>query len=161
MKRLQVEVKVPEAREFMNDHVLSFSPVAEVSAAVQKLLRRGYSGAPVVDDDGRVVGILSEQDCLRVLSEAAYEGWPAGVVGDSMTKEVETVDESADVFAIAGKFMAGTHRRFPVVDRDGKLVGLVTRRDLVRALDRFRHEQERARLANTYELIEHRRRTEG
>ena len=161
MKRLQVEVKVPSASEFMNDHVLSFSPSAEVSAAVQKLLRRGYSGAPVVDDDGRVVGVLSEVDCLRVLSEAAYEGWPTGTVGDSMTTRVETIAADSDVFGIAGKFMAGTHRRFPVVDGEGKLVGLVTRRDLMRALDRFRHEQERARLANTYELIEHRRQTGG
>lgn len=161
MKRLQVEVKLPVAGEFMNDHVLSFSPATEVADAVQKLLRRGYSGAPVVDEGGRVVGVLSEMDCLRVLSSAAYEGWPAGVVGDNMTREVDTVSDRDDVFSVAGKFTSGTHRRFPVVDGDGKLVGLITRRDLVRALDRFRHEQERARLANTYELIEHRRQTGG
>ncbi len=157
MKRLQVEVKVPEAREFMNDHVLSFGPATEVADAVTALLRRGFSGAPVVDENMAVIGMISEADCLRVLSEAAYEGWPRGTVADTMTKELDVVSEQTDLFALAGRFMSGEHRRFPVVDGDGKLKGLVTRRDLLRALDRFRHEQERARLSNTYELIEHRR----
>lgn len=157
MKRLRVEIEMPVARDFMNDHVLTFKQDAEIAEAVKKLVRKGFSGAPVVDDAGKLVGVLSEADCLRVLSQAAYEGWPQGTVGDNMTRELDTVTPTTDLFAISGRFSAGKHRRFPVVDSDRKLLGLVTRRDLLRALDHFRKEQSHARLQNTYEMIEHRR----
>lgn len=157
MKRLRVEIEIPIANDFMNDHVLSFSTDSEIEAAVQKLIHKGYSGAPVVDENGKLVGVLSEVDCLRVLSQAAYEGWPQGTVGEHMTKEVEDITPSTDLFAISGKFTNGKHRRFPVVDANHRLLGLVTRRDLLGALDQFRRKQEHARLQNTYELIEHNR----
>jgi CBS domain-containing protein len=161
VKRLRVETEIPVARDFMNDHVLSFKGSAELDKAVTKLLRRGFSGAPVVDDDGKVIGILSERDCATVLAEAIWEGWPAGTVADNMSTDVETVGLTADVFAVSERFRKNVHRRLPVVDDEGRLVGLVTRRDLLRALDQFRHLQEQARLTNTYELIEARRKQLG
>ena len=157
MKDLHSSVPVPLAREFMNDHVMSFQAHNELDRAVTKLLRRGYSGAPVVDESNHLVGILSEHDCAGALARAAYEGWSVGTVGDTMTRELETLPLDTDLFATADRFRTTAARRLPVVDQNGRLVGLVTRRDLLAALDRFRHRQEQARLMDTHDLIRGRR----
>lgn len=151
------DVQLPTASDIMITRVEAFSPTTEISAAVETLLGRGYSGAPVVDAQGHPLGVLSEHDCVRVLASALYEGWPTGSVADHMTKGCETVEEHADLLAVAQRFAAGHHRRILVV-REGKLVGLVTRRDLMRALDRMRKQAEAHHTPNTYELIQAHRR---
>jgi CBS domain-containing protein len=156
-QRQRVEVVLPRARAFMNQHVLTFSPSDDIGEAVRMLLRKGYSGAPVVDADGKVVGVLSEADCMTVLSEAAYGGWPSGTVENHMQTELDAIGPDTDLFAAKARFSGARHRRLPVVADDGKLVGLITRRDVLRALDQFREMQEQARHASTYELIERRR----
>lgn len=154
-------VEVPHARAFMNTHVLSFTPDVDIEEAVSTLIKTGFSGAPVIDAAGALVGVLSELDCLRVLSAALYEGWPEGTVGDHMSGEVESIGLETDLFGLVGKFRGGQHRRFPVVDEAGRLVGLVTRRDLLRALDHFRAHQPGPRPESTYAAIERRRRELG
>ncbi len=150
------DVVLPSAAEIMNPRVEAFSPETEIAAAVETLLRRGYSGAPVVDGEGRPVGVLSEHDCIRVLAASLYEGWPTGTVADHMSKANETIDLHADLLSVANTFARGQHRRLPVVC-EGKLVGLITRRDLMRALDRLRQSQAHHHEPTTYELIQARR----
>jgi len=148
------KIEIPVARDFMNDHVLAFHEATDLEKAIRRLVRRGYSGAPVVDADRRVVGVLSEKDCIRALAEAAYERWPEGTVGANATRDgLETVKPDTDIFTIAELFITGNHRRLPVVDNDGVLVGLVSRRDLVTALEAHAH----LRHLSTYELIEKQR----
>ncbi|HVS16633.1 MAG TPA: CBS domain-containing protein [Thermoanaerobaculia bacterium] len=154
MKRSKSDAAVPSARDFMRKKVFTFSPEEEIADAVSRLLARGFSGAPVVDGAGALVGVLSEWDCARVLSEAAYERWPTGTVKEHMTTDVELIAPTTDLFTILGKFSEGGHRRFPVVE-GGRLVGLVTRRDLLDAL--YRHARARRRPESTYELIEKQR----
>ncbi len=139
-------------QDVVNTHVEALHAEAAIADAVQLLLRRGYSGAPVVDAQQRVVGVLSEFDCLRVLSEAAYEDWPAGTVQEHMTGATETVLATADIFAVAQRFAESQLRRLPVVDADGRLVGLITRRDLLRGLDALVQARQ-PRALTTYELI--------
>lgn len=148
------KINPPLAREFMQTQVFTVSPGEEIQAAVAALLRQGYSGAPVVDASHQLVGVLSEWDCARLLSEAAYERWPTGTVADHMTTPAEQVGPDADLFSLLDRFAAGGHRRFPVVDQ-GRLVGLITRRDLLRAL--YAHASARSRPASTYELLEQQR----
>jgi len=133
--------------------VEALSPEAPIPAAIQTLMRRGYSGAPVVDDDGRLVGVLSEYDCIRILAESVYEGWQAGSVADHMTRDVEAVSPQEDVFTIANRFAEGGYRRLFVVD-EGKLVGIISRRDLLKALDALRAESERGERSDTYKMIQ-------
>jgi CBS domain-containing protein len=154
MKRSAKQAPVPSARDFMRRKVFSFAPDVGIREAIAKLLAKGYSGAPVVDATGAMVGMLSEWDCARVLSEAAYEGWPAGSVKDHMTTKVDVIAPSTDLFTIVGMFSPGTHRRFPVAE-DGRLVGLITRRDLLGAL--HQHIQAKQPLESTYELMQKRR----
>jgi CBS domain-containing protein len=154
MKRPTSDAQVPAARDFMREKVFTFSPDEEIREAIARLLSRGFSGAPVVDGAGVLIGILSEWDCARVLSEAAFEGWPTGTVREHMTTELELVTPSTDLYTIVGKFSQGGHRRFPVVE-EGRLVGLITRRDLLAAL--YQHIRSKRRPESTYELIEKRR----
>jgi CBS domain-containing protein len=144
------------ARDVMNTHVESLRPGVPIADAVQLLARRGYSGAPVVDEGGRLVGILSELDCLRVLAEAAYEGWPEGDVRGHMQKDVRSVSEETDLLTVCNAFVEDGVRRLPVLDREGQLVGLITRRDLMRGLDAL-EERRRGKPLTTYELIARRR----
>jgi CBS domain-containing protein len=154
------DVELPSAADIMVARVEAFSPETEIADAVETLLSRGYSGAPVVDDRGRPIGVLSEHDCARVLAYSIYEGWPTGTVADHMTKTTDAVEERTDLLALAQRFAEGRHRRLLVV-REGKLVGLITRRDLLRSLDRVRQRMDTQREPNTYELIQARRRALG
>ena len=94
---------------------------------------------------------------MRLLSEAAYEGWPEGTVGAHIRGATDCISPDDDVFGLVSRFTGGTHRRFPVADEEGKLIGIVTRRDVLGALELFRQRQERARKPSTYELIARRR----
>ena len=149
--------ELPTAADLMQRRPLTFDPDAPIEEAVRGLLARGYAAAPVVDRDGRLVGIVSEHDCVRVLSEAIAEGWPSGRVRDHMTKEVETVSPDEDVLALSARFAAGRHRRMLVVEA-GRLVGLVARRDLMRGLESMERDRTRAKRKTTYEVMEERHR---
>lgn len=151
------DVELPTASDVMITRVEAFSSDTEIAAAIQTLLARGYSGAPVVDAEGRPIGVLSEHDCVRMLASALYEGWPTGTVGDHMTKGCETVNERDDIVSVAQRFAQGHHRRLLVV-REGKLVGLVTRRELMRELDRVLQQRDAQHTPTAYELIAARRR---
>jgi CBS domain-containing protein len=146
--------KIPErVADIMTRRVETLAPDAEVHDAVRVLLKRGYAAAPVTEPDGSLLGVFSEQDCIRTLSTAAYEGWPAGTVAEHMTKEPETIAPDDALLAIARRFSESRHRSLPVV-RDGKVVGLVGRADVMRALDRV---LEKGGPKTTYELIDERR----
>jgi CBS domain-containing protein len=150
------DVELPTAAEIMLTRVEAFSPNVNIVDAVETLLSRGYSGAPVVDDQGRPIGVLSEHDCVRVLVNSLYDNEPTGTVADYMTTPVETIDEHTDLLTVAQRFAQGHHRRLLVV-RDGALSGLITRRDLMRALDRMRSRREARHTQGAYELIAIRR----
>jgi CBS domain-containing protein len=145
------------AREIMQSRVDTVPIDMSVLDAVRLLLQRGHSGAPVVDAEGRLRGVLSEHDCVRVLAEAVAEGWPEGRVGDRMSSEVECVPPSEDVLSLASRFSRGRHRRLVVVE-DEQPIGLITRRDLLAALVDLEQTLGAGRVQTTYELIEERRR---
>ncbi|NVB40651.1 CBS domain-containing protein [Pseudenhygromyxa sp. WMMC2535] len=150
------DIEIPSVESIMNRRVEAFEPDLPIAEAIQLLLRRGYSGAPVVDGEGKPIGVLSEHDCVGVLAESLYEDWPTGKVGDHMVKDPVTVDVGQDVLAAARAFAKAKLRRLPVV-REGKLVGLLTRRDLMRALDDLRRSAGKQHEPTTYELIAARR----
>lgn len=147
------DVEIPTVDTIMKRRVEAFSPELDIATAIDKLLRRGYSGAPVVDGEGKLVGVLSEHDCIRVLAEALYEDWPTGTVADHMSATPETVEASDDLLAVAQTFTEHQLRRLPVV-HEGKLVGLVTRRDLMRGLDELLRARGKHDRPTAYELIQ-------
>jgi len=150
-------ISIPIAREIMQRRLHTVSADADLEEAVRSLLKEHHSGAPVVDSAGKLVGVLSEYDCVAVLARAATENWPAGRVSDRMTTEIETVPPTEDVLALSTRFSQGRHRRLLVVE-DGKLVGLISRRDLLGALESVVAGSNHEPRESTYEAIEKRHR---
>lgn len=122
------------AREYMTTQLLTFSPYTDVMAAIRTLVKHGHSGAPVVDDEGRVVGMLSEKDCLKVAVLSNYEGVSPGMVRDFMANSVNSVLPDTTLLEVASRFIDAPYKRLPVVE-DGKLVGQISRSDVLRAID--------------------------
>jgi len=124
----------PKISEYMDTSVPTLSPGTHIMAAVDFLLRHQVTGAPVVDSDGKLVGIITETDLLKLLTEGD-QGKPAGqaTVAEFMTTNVITVPPAVDIYYVAGMFLANKFRRLPVVE-DGKIVGAITRYDLLRVV---------------------------
>ena len=77
--------------DFMTTHLATAKPSMDLLSLVDLLLIQGISGAPVVDDDGKLIGMISEQDCLRAILVGTYQGDIGGQVGDVMSSPVETI----------------------------------------------------------------------
>ena len=124
----------PKISEYMDTSVPTLSPGTHIMAAVDFLLRHQVTGAPVVDSDGKLVGIITETDLLKLLTEGD-QGKPAGqaTVAEFMTTNVITVPPAVDIYYVAGMFLANKFRRLPVVE-DGRIVGAITRYDLLRVV---------------------------
>ena len=120
-------------RDYMAGSIVSFKPETDVLDAIHDLVRHRIAGAPVVNDQGELVGMLSELDCLKVSLNAGYYGDWGGPVSDFMTPDVETVDADMNIVDLAQKFIDRGFRRFPVL-RNNRLVGQISRRDVLRAL---------------------------
>ncbi len=118
---------------YMTTNLLTFKPDTDVMAAIGQLLKRGHSGAPVVDDAGLLVGMLSEKDCLKVAVIANYEGVSPGVVRDFMSAKVAALDPEMTLLDAATRFLDAPYKRFPVVE-SGRLVGQLSRSDILRAI---------------------------
>jgi CBS domain-containing protein len=140
-------------REVMTTDVAAARPETSLKEAAREMAARGISGMPVVDDDGRVVGVISEADLLGKERQEPESGngvvgrlrhrpdpeaerrFEARDVGGAMTAPAITVESHCPVTAAAERMLAARINRLPVVQR-GRLVGIVTRADLVRAFAR-------------------------
>jgi CBS domain-containing protein len=123
----------PRIRNYMATELTLLRPEMEILHAMEILLEKRISGAPVVDTEGAVVGVLSKKDCLRAALNAAYfQEWGSPVAGFMSTK-VEVLEADMDLVAAAERFLASNYRRFPVL-QEGRLVGQISRADLLRAL---------------------------
>ena len=126
------ETNVPAVAEIMTTRIVTLQHDLEIHEAIQVLLRHKISGAPVVNADEELVGILSEKDCLRMFVEGAYDNRPGGgKVFDYMPTKIVTCVEEDDLFAVASLFFKNSFRRLPVLRR-GKLVGLISRSDVLK-----------------------------
>ncbi len=124
---------LPTIRQYMDTTVPTLSPTTLVLDAVDFLLENGVTGAPVVDEDGKLLGILTEKDCLKVVVHAPQPDDVREHVADFMTREIKSIPPNMDVYFAAGLFLKESFRRFPVVE-DGRLVGAITRFDMLRAI---------------------------
>ena len=125
--------KLPIVRDHMDRRVATLRPETDILDAVGFLLEKGVTGAPVVDKSGRLVGILTEKDCLRLVAAGVEGNLPRGSVATFMSPDPETLPPDMNVYFAAGLFLKRSFRRFPVVE-DGKLVGAITRFDILRVI---------------------------
>lgn len=121
-------------KDFMTADPVSLAPDMDIHRAMKILLEREISGAPVLDEQGGLVGILSIKDCLKVAFSASYHREWGGPVSEFMSSEVQTIESDTDIVEAAELFLKVRYRRFPVVT-NGRLDGLISRYDVLRALD--------------------------
>jgi CBS domain-containing protein len=115
-------------REIMTPQPITVGPDSRVKRALELLIEHEISGLPVVDRDGRIVGILSEKDLLKLFSEPR-----AGTVGSVMTRVAMTFDVDAPLVDVIDCLMTYDFRRV-LIHEQGKLVGVVSRADLMPAI---------------------------
>lgn len=120
-------------KDYMSGKLVTFLPETDVLDAIHELLQHRISGAPVVDNFGNLVGMLSEFDCMSVVLTSGYHGEPGGPVSELMVTDVKTVDADMSIMDVTQLFMKSGLRRFPVI-KDNRLVGQISRRDVLRAL---------------------------
>ena len=125
--------KEMRVRDFMATNPLLFTRDMSLLDAVSKLVSRRISGAPVVDERGNLVGVLTERDFLRAALVAGYHGETEGCVGDYMSHDVEAVNANDSLLDIAMGFVETKYRGFPVME-DNRVVGFITRRHVLRAV---------------------------
>ncbi len=125
-------------KDYMAKTLVTFKPDTNVLDAVHTLVEHRIAGAPVVDDQGNIIGMLSEFDCIKVALQAGYHGDYGGPVSDYMSRGVTTVNAEMSIVDLAQKFAEEGYRRFPVTDNN-RLVGQISRRDVLRALEVLSH----------------------
>lgn len=137
------------AQHVMQRAVFVLRQDRQVLDAVDDLVQRGFSGAPVVDRD-RLVGVFSERDALNAISSAHYEDEPPGTVAQHMRRDFAVVAPDADVFEVASVFRQHPIRRVPVVDTDRRLLGIISRGDVLKAMRQLYPRRQ----MNNYEKIQ-------
>jgi predicted transcriptional regulator len=125
---------VPSVDDYMTRDLITFRPSDDIHKAIRVLLDRRISGAPVVDDDERLVGVVSKKDCLKVVYSAGYHQDWGGQVEQYMSPDVITLESGTDIISAADRFMQSSFRRFPIVIND-RIIGLICRHDILRALE--------------------------
>ena len=120
-------------KDYMSGQLVTFHPETDVLDAIQELLRHHIAGAPVTNDQGDLVGMLSELDCMKIALHAGYHGEWGGPVSEYMTGDAATVEADMSIIDLAQHFLDTGFRRFPVV-KDHRLIGQISRRDVLRAL---------------------------
>ena len=120
-------------RDIMAKKLLTFTPDTKVVAAMKRLVNRKFSGAPVIDKNGDLVGMLSELDCMETIVQNLYYRGTGGCVGEFISTNVTTVSPEMGIVDLAQMLQEKHFRRLPVVEK-GKLIGQVSRRGLLKAI---------------------------
>ena len=115
-------------KTIMTAEVITVSPQTPIHDALNMLTTNAISGMPVVDDAQKLVGILTEKDVLQILLNGKVS--PNAVVADYMSRDVVSFKEDDSAVAVCEFFVKNPMRRVPIV-RDGRVVGIVSRRDIV------------------------------
>lgn len=123
-----------KVRDYMSRDLIVFNPEQSIEEVIQTLINNKISGGPVVNGNRELVGMISEGDCLKQISESRYYNMPMqqDKVEKRMIKDVETIDGNMNIFDAANKFLEAKRRRFPIVE-NGKLVGQISQKDILKA----------------------------
>ena len=117
-----------ETRTIMSKDVITVHPDTPIARVIELLSEYDITGIPVVDAEGRLVGIITEKDIMALPLDA--DG-VAGRAEDYMTRDVVSFDENEDVIAICECLVNHDFRRVPILSH-GRLVGIISRRDLIK-----------------------------
>lgn len=120
-------------KDYMQRTTHAIPSTANTTEVVERLLKSGMTGIPVIDEQESVVGFVSEQDCIKELLNGAFFCDKPPNVTTIMTNEVLTVTANTSIVELAQTMLREKPKNFPVVS-EGKLVGIITRRHILKAL---------------------------
>lgn len=120
--------------DYMSTDLITFRENQSVMEVMQALIKNKISGAPVVNEKNELIGIISDSDCMKQISESRYFNMPIGdvPVKDYMVTEISTITKDVNIFDCASLFYKHNCRRFPVLE-NGKLIGQISRKDILKA----------------------------
>ena len=122
------------AKKAMSRALVTLAPDMDVLEALRILVEQRISGAPVVDQIGNLIGMLTERDCLQIALGAGYHSEDGGRVENFMTSKVVTIDADTPITEVAELFATSHFRRLPVMEQ-GRLIGIISRRDVLKQLE--------------------------
>lgn len=120
-------------KDYMQANVQAIPVEASVREVVEHLLKWNVSGAPVVNAEMRVIGFVSEQDCMKEMLNSAFFSEESAQVSSIMRRDVLSVTPETSILEIAETMLGNKPKNYPVVE-NGKLVGLINRRNILLAL---------------------------
>ena len=142
IKSFQGRKAEPEKRQeepmlvsnYMATDLITFRKDQSLYSVMDELIKHDISGGCVINEKNELLGIISEGDCMKHISDSQYYNMPIddNTVEQRMTCNVETIDGNMNVLDAAKKFIELKYRRFPIV-QDGKLVGQISQRDVIKA----------------------------
>ena len=118
--------------DYMVSAMITLKPGLDIVEAAQTLQEYRLSGAAVTDDHNRLIGFLSEKDCLHTVLSAVYNQDYGDLVEDRMSKEIKTVHPTDNITDVAERFLKDGVRMYPVLDKD-VLVGIISRQSVLKA----------------------------
>lgn len=129
-------------RDYMSSRLITFHPDQSISEVVATLLKKRISGAPVINDRHELIGVISEGDCLKEIVKGKYLNYPMldGRVADHMARNVKYIMPDISIFEAAKMFLNLKIRRFPVLDENMKLIGQISQKDIMRAVNNVKSE---------------------
>lgn len=120
-------------KDYMQSNVPAIMNTANVQEVVEHLIKTGVTGVPVIDNKEKVVGFVSEQDCMKEMLNSAFFHDETASVTSIMRTDVLTVTPETSILEIAETMLGNKPKNYPVVS-GGKLVGLINRRQILQAL---------------------------
>ncbi len=116
--------------------LITFHPDTDILEVVNTLMEKQITGAPVLNDKNDLVGLIDDKDCLKVLVDSSYHDQPVdkNTASHFMTNIMKTISAKADIYDVANIFLTTPYKRLLVVDDNGKLMGQISRADILRAI---------------------------
>ncbi len=123
-----------QVKDYMTTNLITFKIEQSIEEVIEILIKNRISGGPVVNENNELIGIISEGDCIKQISESRYYNMPmdSHSLEKHMVKNVETISGNMNIFDAANKFLEAKRRRFPIVE-NGKLIGQISQKDILKA----------------------------
>jgi CBS-domain-containing membrane protein len=119
----------------MNRRAVSFTTEMPVAEAVERLLSANQAGGPVLDQRNKVVGFLSERDCIEQMITSSYYREQVARVKDIMATDVLCVKSYDSILEVAQRLISDKPKVYPVIDDDGYFEGTINRSNVLHAID--------------------------